>query len=285
MESNAQTRRGGDMETRRRGDAEILSVPGPRRRVTVSPRHGYGVDRATRMNVPGYGNREREGQFLFPLHVQQTTYRFWDPFYLGPRVATFDHVEQLEGLTVYAFNYTATDTDDTDGFTFLADVPERYRALSNGKGRLWIEPTSGLVVDFEDEGVTDFVDPTNGTPVAELYFWSARYTPETRLAQLQLASTARLRILALEDWLPAGLLLVGLVWLAIGFRLPKFSKTSEVWGVEQHHETSFEHNPKTDVSLRSIRRRASGGGGHAGLPKRPRCAAGSHCLRFAFHRH
>ena len=175
----------------------------------------YGVDRRTRMNLPGYGDTERSGQFIFPQHVQQTTYEFWDPYYLGPRTATFRGVEQVEGLGVYVFDYIAANIDDTDGYTFLLDVPERYRTITDGQGTLWIEPLSGIVVDFADEGVSDFVDVKTGQRVADFYHWSARYTPETRAAQLALARAARTKHLALELWLPGGLLLAGLLWLAI----------------------------------------------------------------------
>jgi len=176
----------------------------------------YGVDDYTRQNVPEYGDRERTGQFLFPPHLQPVTYTFWDPFYQGPRTATFVREDRFEGLTVYVFDYTATDIDDTAGSEFLPDVPERYRILSNGKGRLWIEPVSGVVVGFEDEGVSDFVDAVTGERVADQYHWTDRYTPETQAAQIQLARSARLRILTLEDYLPIGLLAGGLLWLGIG---------------------------------------------------------------------
>jgi hypothetical protein len=175
----------------------------------------YGVNRRTRMNVPGYGDTDRTGQFLFPQHVQQTTYELWDPYYLGLRTATFRRVEEVEGLSTYVFDYSAANIDDTGGYTFLPDVPERYRAFSDGQGTLWIEPVSGIVVDFEDEGVSYFVDAKTGQRVADFYHWSARYTPETRAAQLAPARTARSRHLALEYWLPAGLLLAGLLWLGI----------------------------------------------------------------------
>lgn len=175
----------------------------------------YGVERRTRMNLPGYGDTDRTGQFLFPQHVQQTTYEFWDPYYLGPRTAAFRRVEKVEGLAVYVFDYIAANIDDTGGYTFLPDVPERYRAISDGQGALWIEPVSGIVVDFEDEGVSYFVDVNTGQRVADLYHWSARYTPETRAAQLALARAERMRSLTLELWLPVGLLLAGLLWFGI----------------------------------------------------------------------
>ena len=71
------------------------------------------------------------------------------------------------------------------------------------------------MVDFEDEGVSYFVDVKTGQRVADLYHWSARYTPETRAAQLAMARAAHSRHVALEVWLPGGLLLAGLLWLAV----------------------------------------------------------------------
>jgi hypothetical protein len=176
----------------------------------------YGVDRRTRANVRGYGDVDRTGQFLFPLHVQPTTYAYWDPNFIGPRVATFDHADMVDGLPVYVFRFTATALDETAGYSYLPDVPERYRAHTDGQGTLWIEPISGIVVDYEEQGVSYFVDRVTGKRVADLYEWSDHFTPETRAAQVRLATQARLRLLALEDWLPAGLVLVALAWLVIG---------------------------------------------------------------------
>jgi hypothetical protein len=176
----------------------------------------YGVDRRTRKNDPELGDTIRNGQFLFPLHVQQTGYLYWDPIYIGPRTATFDHTEQIHGLRIYVFSFFAEDLDETEGFNYLPIVPERYRAITNGHGILWIEPVSGIVVDYEDQGATSFVDPSTGDSVAEFSRWDERYTPETHAAQIRLASEARMRILALEVWLPVALTLAGLFVLGLG---------------------------------------------------------------------
>lgn len=185
---------------------------------TFEPIGLYGVNRRTRLNMPGYGDASRTGQFIFPPHLQQKTYSFWDPYYVGPRTATFDHVDLIEGLTVFVFNYTASGLDDTAGYMALPDVPERYWTLTSGQGTLWIEPVSGVVVDFADVGTTDFVDVTTGQPVADFYHWTARYTEETRAQQLALARIARLRIHLWEIWLPVGLLLLALTWLGLSRR-------------------------------------------------------------------
>lgn len=187
---------------------------------TYEPINLYGVNRQNRLNVPGYGDVERFGQYLFPSHLDKKTYQFWDPYYVGPRTATFDRVEWIEGLPVYVFAYTAVDLDDTAGYTILPDVPERYRTLSNGEGSLWIEPVSGIVVNFEDRGRTDFVDPETGEHVADFYHWTARYTDETRVEQLKQALTARLRIHSLEVGLPLALLLLAAILFGLSVHPP-----------------------------------------------------------------
>jgi hypothetical protein len=178
----------------------------------------YGVDRHTRANLSGYGNTQRLGQFLFPPHVRPTTYQLWDPFYSGPRTATFHHATIVDGLQVYVFDCRARDIDDTAAYTFLAHVPERHHAYSTGGGRMWVEPISGVVIDFEDSGKSYFGEPLSGKSVADFYFWDARYTPETKAAQLQQALAVRRHILALEVWLPLGFLLAGLIWLSPAVR-------------------------------------------------------------------
>lgn len=172
----------------------------------------YGVDRRTRANLPGYGDRPRTGQFLFPPRVQPTTYTLWDPYYAGPTTATFHRVDRVDGLAVYVFDYAARELDDTAGFETLPDVPHRYRVHSDGQGTLWVEPVSGVVVDFTDTGVSYFVEPKTLRRVADAYHWTGHYTAETRTARLDLAGATRRTALALEWWLPGGLVLLGLAW-------------------------------------------------------------------------
>jgi hypothetical protein len=188
---------------------------------TYEPVGLYGVDRRTRLNVVGYGDQNRSGQYLFPPHLEMKTYLYWDPYYLGSRTATFDHVEKIEGLTVFVFNYLGTGIDDTAGYTVLPDVPERYKAISQAEGRLWIEPVSGIVVDLEDAGVTDFVDNETGEHVADFYHWTARYTDETRSEQLVLARKTRIQTLTLDTWLPLGLTVLAAAWLPLSRPRPK----------------------------------------------------------------
>jgi hypothetical protein len=171
----------------------------------------YGVDRSTRQNVSGYGEVNRTGQYLFPPHVQKVTYPVWDPFFVGLRMATFDHVEKINGLQVYAFKFNGIGMDETAGYDYLPDVPNKYFTHTDGEGTIWVEPLSGVIVDYQDSGVSYFVDSVNGERIADFNKWTEKFTPDTLTAQLALAHKSRTRILVLEDYLPGGLILVGLL--------------------------------------------------------------------------
>lgn len=214
-----QTLTSGDKYSIIQGDVHWLKPAGV---VVFEMFNLYGVDRHNRQNLAGYGSKERTGQYLFPQHTERKQYGLWDPVYAGPRVATFDHVDQFRGVEVYVFNTLADGIDETAGYASLPEVPEKYYALSYGKGRLWIEPVSGIVVDHEDSGVSYFVDPKTGERIGEpIIQWSQRYTPETIDAQLQLATATRRRMRALEVWLPLAFAAAGLICLAAGFRAPR----------------------------------------------------------------
>ncbi|HEX8406068.1 MAG TPA: porin PorA family protein [Duganella sp.] len=178
----------------------------------------FGVDRYTRENLPGYGDTVRHGAFLFPLHTQAKNYRYWDPQFIGNCDAVFLRAERIGPMTVFVFSFTAKALDETAGYAHLPDVPGRYRVLTNAEGTLWIEPTSGIVVDYREEGVSFLVAAPGDQRVANIYEWKGRYTPQTKASRLQQAQAERIRVNVLEIWLPAALLGAGATALLLGWR-------------------------------------------------------------------
>jgi hypothetical protein len=176
----------------------------------------YGVDRRTRLNVPGYGDVNRSGQYLFPAHVQRIGYSIWDPMFIGLRQAQYLRTDTLDSLQIYVFAFSASGMDESAGYSYLPSVPESYLAHTDGQGTIWVEPLSGIVVDYEDSGVSYFVNPQTEARVGDFNQWQESYIPETRHAQLKLAHSTRLRILLLEIWLPVASSLVGFIWLGVG---------------------------------------------------------------------
>jgi hypothetical protein len=176
----------------------------------------YGVNRLTRMNVHGYGDANRSGQFLFPPQIKPATYEYWDPLFIGPRTAVFELTEMLNGMQVYVFKFNGTGMDETAGYSYMQAVPERYQAFTDGNGILWIEPVSGVVVNYQEQGQSYFVDPKSGVQGAIFHTWSGGFSDETKATQIALAESGRLRVLFLYDWLPGALFLIGFIWLVFG---------------------------------------------------------------------
>ncbi len=180
----------------------------------------YGVDRRSRKNLPGLGNISRTGQFLVAPRVAQGRYDLWDSMFVGPRAARFEGVTRIEGLPVYVFHFSVRGLDETAGYGHLADVPERYRALTDGEGTFWIETETGRLVDYQERGHSYFVTP-DGVRAADFYVWADRLTAESRHAQLREARNARRIALALRRGVPAGLAGLGLLLLALAARRPR----------------------------------------------------------------
>lgn len=174
----------------------------------------FGVDRYTRENLPGFGDAVRNGLFLFPLHTQPITYRYWDTQFIGQRTATYHRTDTIDGMKVYVFHFTASRLDETAGYAHLPEVPERYRVLTDGSGTLWVEPTSGVVVDYLERGVSYLADLNSRQRIADIYQWQARFTAQTRQEKTALARAERGHIRLLEIWIPSLLLLAGAAFLA-----------------------------------------------------------------------
>jgi hypothetical protein len=185
----------------------------------------YGIDRLTRANLTGFGDTDREGQYIFPLHVRKIDYVIWDPMFIGQRLATFDRVEEIDGLQVYVFTFQAIGMDETEGYSYLQGVPELYHVHTDGRGVIWVEPISGIVVDYTDGGVSYYVGPDTGLRLADFNQWEEQYTQATRSDQVLLARATLLRIQFLEIWLPGLLIVVGTasLWIERPNRKQKFA--------------------------------------------------------------
>jgi hypothetical protein len=176
----------------------------------------YGVDRYTRHNIAGYGNEVRNGPFLFPRHTEKKKYLYWDTQFIGQCEARFVRSVVIGGTELYEFHFTASKLDETEGYAHLPDVPERYRVQTDGHGTLWIEPASGTIVDYQEQGVSYLVTPGGGERVGEVYIWKGQFTGPTKARRLSAALTERHRSIVLERVIPLVLLIIGLLLIGIG---------------------------------------------------------------------
>jgi hypothetical protein len=182
----------------------------------------YGVDRHTRKNLPGYGDVDRHGFYMAPQQMAPSTYTLWDPLNPEPRQLVFEKLVEIQGVMTHEYRFMVKNPDETKNLREYPDVPNRYGVQAETAGSIWIEPVSGRFVDYIEGGKASFTDKATGERIADFILWDNRYTEETRAAQLELARKARIRILALENWLPIGLLTAGALLLFSGRFGPSF---------------------------------------------------------------
>lgn len=203
------------------GDALImqgsLQVYDPAGKVIFETTAIYGLDPKTRANFAEYGDLPRTGQYFFPADVEKSAYELWDPHYIGSRQAVFERQDVLDGVEAYVFGFSGTDMDETSGYASLPGVPENYRVLTDGEGKLWVEPTSGVMVDFEEHGVSYLVEPGTGEHLGEFHRWQGRLSDDSRQMQLHLAKSQRLRTQFLRFWFPVATTLLAAAWCLVAF--------------------------------------------------------------------
>jgi hypothetical protein len=103
-------------------------------------------------------------------------------------------------------------------------MPDKFDAHTDVQGTAWVEPFSGITVDYEDDSTSYFVEPASGVNQGGFNQWTERFTPQTVSVQMKLARDVGLKMLVLEIWLPAVLLAAGLACLAqagFGFLHPR----------------------------------------------------------------
>ncbi len=179
--------------------------------------HKFIIDRKTRHNLAGETDTERKSYASFPLHVKKQTYNYWPVGYGQSFDLKFKGIEDLYGLKTYHFEVLGKISDDTRGYDFHDLVPEKYKGFSNFDIHIYVEPVSGVIVNYEDEGRSYYVEQ-DGTKVQDFSEWENRFDYYTIKSQAEIAKSAKLKIYIYKIYIPlllslAGLGLLGLAWV------------------------------------------------------------------------
>ncbi|MGC9554257.1 MAG: porin PorA family protein [Thermoplasmatota archaeon] len=118
----------------------------------------YGIDPYTSRNVPGYGDTERIGQYIFPVGVDKKDYVIWNsdmdqPYtqgYVGAEDATgIGHYlgeEKRGGITVYKFYGEQEEICIGPG---PEGTPPEARLFYKGHQTAWADPKTGSIIDYD----------------------------------------------------------------------------------------------------------------------------------------
>ncbi len=161
----------------------------------------YGIDRRTRMHVPGRGDRERTGYLFGPQNLTKQDFTYWHINYDMPAVMKFQTEEELLGLTVY--HYTADyHADQTKNLTHLPGVGTSRGINLDINLQLWIEPETGYLVKYEDDTTAYYYDLATGERLNPWNQFSNRYSFDSIAEHVQKAERSKQRKAFVETSIP-----------------------------------------------------------------------------------
>lgn len=172
----------------------------------------YYIDRYQGLHVKAE-NKIREGYLFAPRYVNQRPFHYWHVNYDKPALMKFQKKEMMDGLLVYLYT-THYEADQTADVNKLKDVPERKGVKANIQLKLWIEPVSGWLIQYQDNTLAYFYDCKTGKPLAPWNKFSNRYTYNSIKEQIEFAKYFKWKILFIDFIIP-GILFVGALLLLL----------------------------------------------------------------------
>jgi hypothetical protein len=153
-------------------------------------------------NINGRPVTHEGVDYTFPLATEKKTYKMFDANAGKAYEATFAGEESIKGVDTYKF-----DTEvKPDAAVTIIGAPATYYS----KRSVWVEPTTGVIV----KGVQQITERLGGTPVFE---GTVTFTDKTQQQQADFAKDQKNKIALIRWWIPAILLAVGVVMVAVAW--------------------------------------------------------------------
>jgi hypothetical protein len=176
----------------------------------------------------------RGDYFLFPRNVEQKTYNIRFSYLKGIPVA-FEREEDVAGLATYLFSYRGRG-EYTEAYVGTAQYPgvkvkpgqEIKCADDQFIFKAWVEPVTGEIIKIEENCNSNdyFYDIVTGKQLEVVDRWGGETAGDDVISRVETVSRERTRLLRTTRYIPAGLLVAGL--LCFGFlMLPKSSSENE----------------------------------------------------------
>lgn len=175
----------------------------------------FHVDRKTRHNLPGASDLKGTSHILFPPNMSKKDINFWPAELGAPTVITYVGNKSIKNLNTYHFKATNTIVDDSPGFENLSLVPEKYKALSRVNIDLYVEPVTGIIVDYQDSGISYYADKDN-KPVWDMDDWSNKYNDPTIIERIKEAKSKKVIYRSISLYIPALFAISGMSLIATG---------------------------------------------------------------------
>lgn len=174
----------------------------------------YGINSFTGEHVAELGDKPREGYLFAPRNLAEgESFVYWHVNYDAPAVMQFAGKETINGLEVYRYqaDYSASRVDQTDNLSYLPGVGSIYGIRLEPTLETWIEPTTGLLIKYEDNTIAYYYDLKTDD---KLYPWnnfSNQFSEESISERVQKVSQLKARSLVVESYVPFLLLVAATI--------------------------------------------------------------------------
>lgn len=177
----------------------------------------YGVDPTTGKHVAGYGDKDREGYLFAPRWLSKDRdFLYWHINYDAPATLKFEEQVYLEGLMVYryAVDYVV---DQTENLGHLPGVPDKRGVNLDVNLQVWVEPTSGSLVKYQDSTIAYYYDQITKQRQNPWNKFSNSFTDESISSHIAEARSQKYKIIAVSTVIPVGLGIIAALSLLIGY--------------------------------------------------------------------
>jgi hypothetical protein len=118
----------------------------------------YGIDPVTKKHVFGYGDKDREGYLFAPNNLKEgDIFEYWHVNYDVPITMEYVESEVVDDLKVLRYE-SEFKTDQTNNLTYLDGVPEKYGIGLDVKIITWVEPITGILINYKDKSDAYYYD-------------------------------------------------------------------------------------------------------------------------------
>lgn len=186
----------------------------------INIRREYGINPQTGEHIPNLGDKDREGYLFAPRYLEPgEEFTYWHVNYDGPAQMSYVEREELFGMEVYSYetHYENIVIDQTDELDYLEGVPEKWGILLEPHLKIWVEPMTGFLVNYEDSSTAYYYDIVSGEKLSPWNHFSNTYTQESVEAKVKEAYLGKIELIAYERVIPIGALILSALFLLFAF--------------------------------------------------------------------
>lgn len=188
----------------------VFDVKTPEDKPIFSVERLYGINPKTGMHVLNYGDRDRTGYLFAPRNLRKQDYVYWHINYDAPATMHFQNEEIIYGLKTYRYASKYM-VDQTANLGHLPGVPDKRGINNDVELQVWIEPTSGRLIKYQDNTIAYYYDIKTHDRLHPWNKFTNHYQEQSVRDQVKQAKLEKLKFLSLEWIIPVSLGILGLV--------------------------------------------------------------------------